>query len=732
MKYIRQHDERDCGAACLAMIANHYGLRMPISKFRELTKTDKIGTNIYGLVDAANQLGFESNALEGDYSSFMEALNSGEISLPIILHTITETNTLHFVVLNDYKNDCFRIFDPGRGIYRIKTEDFEQCWTGYIVTFEKTAHFKEEKQTSKGIKDLFSSYKKQLPKLCIVLMISLVISFIGIIGACVFQLIIDRFTVTSSSAANTVFSQIFAILKWNYTNIHIIFPSIIALYLLQAVIQIIRGYLLSQISRDIDIELTNSYYTHLLNLPVSSISVRQTGEYLSRFSDISIIREAIASISLTLILDTVMVIACGIILAFQNLLMFAVALIIVVLYAVIVLIYKKPTEIYNRKVMEDDAHINSYFKEAVDGIETVKSANAEDEVNEKLKQRFLNYAKDQFKAAMISFSQETITSAVQLIGTVIILWIGFVLSAAGKISIGSLMSFYVLLGYFIEPIKNLIELQPETQTAIIAADRLSDVLDLSLEQQENKLSMPDAVEKWAFENVDFRYGNHELLIENMSFQINRGEKVAFVGESGSGKTTVAKLLMRFYQPESGKILIDHCDLAELDSKKIREKIAYVDQKTFLFADTIRSNLKLGNPDVTDDEMVEACKKSMAHEFIMRMPLGYDTPLDEDGMNLSGGQRQRLAIARALLKKPQLLILDEATSNLDTITEAAIKDSVFSFSDEITCIIIAHRLNTIQQCDKIFLFENGKIVEEGTHEECMNANGKYAALWKNNA
>lgn len=731
MKLIKQHDERDCGAACLAMIANHYGLKMPISKFRELTKTDKIGTNVYGLVEAARSVGFESDALEGDYHSFMEALNSSEFSLPIIVHTITEANTLHFVVLNDYKNGRFQIFDPGRGIYSLKADEFEQCWTGYIVTFEKSIRFKEEKLASKGVRDLFASYKKQLPKLAFVLLISLAVSFIGIVGACIFQLIIDRFTVSSPSASTTVFSQIFAILKWNYTNLNIIFPSIIALYLLQSVIQIIRGYLLSNISKDIDIELTTSYYTHLLNLPISSITVRQTGEYLSRFSDISVIRDAISGISLTLILDTVMVIACGIILAFQNLLMFSVALIIVILYAVIVLIYKKPTETYNRKVMEDDAFLEAYFKETVDGIETIKSANAEEEVGEKLRLRFLIYAKDQFKAAMISFSQETITSAIQLIGTVIILWIGFVLSAAGKISIGSLMSFYVLLGYFIEPIKNLIALQPETQTALIAADRLSDVLDLSLENEKDTCPVPEVIEQWNFENVDFRYGNRELLIENMSFQINRGEKVAFVGESGSGKTTVAKLLMKFYQPESGRILFDEHDLAEMDPKELRKKIAYVDQKTFLFADTIRNNLKLGNPDVSDEEMIAACKKSMANEFIEKMPLGYDTPLDEDGMNLSGGQRQRLAIARALLKKPRLLILDEATSNLDTITESAIKESIFSLPEEITCIIIAHRLNTIQQCDKIFLFEDGRIVEKGSHDECMNSNGKYAALWKTN-
>lgn len=741
------------------MIAASYGLKQSISYYRELTKTDKSGTNLYGLVDGAKQIGLEASALSGTQDELLESIKSGEIKFPLIAHVVSSEAMLHFIVVFGIKRGRVSIGDPGRGKYQLTLEKFFQRWTGYIVTFQKTGEFQAGNYTRGSFLKFFSLLKEQYCKLVGILLLSLIIAGIGIVGAFVFEVVIDNFALDTGyyedaeehdqgntisegdnietddgegshdhegeSALDRFLETIFDLAS--LSGFHTVFIAMILLYLLQAGIQFVRGYLIATMSKTIDIRLSLSYYNHLTDLPVSSIAMRQTGEYLSRFADTATIRLAISGATITLLVDSLMVIACGVILYMQNSRLFLVSFLMIFFYAVIVIAYRKPVERSNRQVMEDNARLQSYFKESIDGMETVKAACAEEQVKGATTSRFTRFVNSVFKNSLISMSQDTLADTVELIGTVVILWIGFTLVLLGQVTIGALMTFYVLLAYFTSPIKNLIELQPTIQTALVAADRLNDILDLQCEGTGGEKELHN-VERWEIKNVNFRYGNRPLLLKNVNLTVNRGEKIAIVGESGSGKTTLAKLILRFYSPESGQILINGQNINVIDLSVLRGQIAYVDQNTFLFSDTVKNNLKLGCMEATDGEIFQACKVSHAAEFIEALPMGYDTPLDENGTNLSGGQRQRLAIARALLKKPQLLILDEATSNLDTVTETGIKNTIFGFDKNLTCIIIAHRLTTIKNCDRIYVMEGGEIVECGTHEALIQKGGKYAALW----
>lgn len=745
MKFILQHDERDCGAACLAMIFAHYGLWLPISTCRELSKTGKNGTNLYGLVDGANKKGLNSDALSGTPDELMDGLSNNEIQFPFVAHTISETQMLHFIVVFGFQNGVFLIGDPAKGKVKQSADEFFKHWTGYIVTFEQTEQFQGGNYLRNPILQFLSLLKGQYSKLAGALLLSLAVAIIGIAGAFVFQLVTDNFVDTHSSSQyeteaehdeqsheddNTITIVLENVSEAiSVSRFDLIFISVIALYFLQAVIQYVRGKLMIAISKAIDIKLTLSYYNHIIGLPVSSVSIRQTGEYISRFTDADAIRQAVSTAVLTLVLDSFMVLVGGFILFRANKLLFCVSLVIVALYAIIVFCYRKPVKESNRAVMENNAILQSYFKESIDGVETIKAAGAEERISNTTTKKFHHFLDAKVKASMISISQDILTGTVEAVGTIIVLWISFSMVISHTITMGELLSFYALLSYFTEPIKNLIQLQPTIQTAFVAADRLSDILDLQ-QEQNNVGTALENVKQWKMADVSFRYGNNELILKDISLHINQGEKVAIVGESGCGKSTLAKLFLRFYEPEQGTIEADGISLNDISLDSLRTKIAYVDQNTFLFADSIRNNLLLGNTFATDEDIHSVCEACQLQGLIDNLPLGLDTPLDENGVNLSGGQRQRLAIARALLRKPQLLILDEATSNLDTITESAIRDAIFSFDSNLTCLMIAHRLSTIQQCNRIYVMDNGKIVEYGTHTELLKNGTLYPQLWNN--
>lgn len=724
---VLQHDEKDCGAACLAMIAEYHGLKLPLVTCRSAVKVDNDGTSMYGLIKGGETIGLKGDALEGTYCELLDELSSGNIKFPFVARIITAEMFEHYVVVYRITNKGVTIGDPAKGKSVYPVELFEGVWTGHIVSFEKSDEFKKGNKRKGMLSRFFPLILAQKKLIACVVAVSLFISFVSLIGSMVFEYIVNNLVYAgqNTSTATNILSALFS-------NIQGLCIAVIVLYLFQGAVQVLRGYLLASMSKRIDIPLSMGFYEHLIHLPINFFGTRKSGEIMSRFSDTSSIREAISGTILTLIIDSFMAVFFGTYLCFISPALFFITMIIMLCYAIIVFAFRKPIKRINQVSMESDAQMTSYLKESIDGIETIKSFGNESTVYRKTK-RLYEKMIDVFVKGSVTYSiKDALVAAVASIGVVVLLWVGNGLCESGTIALGSMVTFYVILNYFISPITNLIEVQPTIQTAIVAAERLCDVLEVTKEEETKYEPSTDLSGDISFDHVTFRYGYRKPVINNLSVQIPSGTKVAIVGESGSGKTTLMKLLMAFYSPESGEISVGAKKLNDYSPKEIRERIAYVSQNVFFFSDTVRENLVMGNNAITDVELETACKKAMAHEFIEDLPLGYDTVLSENASNLSGGQRQRLSIARALLRNPDIMILDEATSNLDTVTEQSIKNMIFHATEGLTTFIIAHRLSTIKNCDLILVMENGEIVESGTHEKLINANGRYTEYWNSNS
>ena len=746
MKTTIQHDQRDCAAACLHMVANHYGFTQSITYYRELTKTDQKGASIYGIIDASKKIGLNGQTMSGSIDELLEEIESKNVVFPFIAHVLTDNNLLHFVVVSKYRNGKFTINDPGKGKYTVSKDDFSAFWTGYIVTFEKTDSFVKKSGSVPGLGRFFKLLITQNRRIALAVFLSIVISVIGITGAFVFRIVIDSCPDTSAVHTESLTEEhdhdhdhcleedincesesegiIDSLQEINQHGLIIIFTSLIAMYLLCSVIQYIRGKLIITVSKNIDLKLVLPYFYRIIDMPIHSVELRQTGDYLSRFSDATTIRDAISTATLTLFLDALMAIGCGVILFIQNRILFLISLAVIAIYALVVFLYKGRLSMANRNFMEANAMVQSYIKESIDGISTVKATISEVSVKNSFSNKFTKLVNAIVSRSRIGTSLDAVVTAIQSIGVAVILWCGFSFVLNGSLSIGTLVSFYALLSYFIEPVKNLIGLLPSMQSASVAAQRLSDILDSSI---ENDTSDGQRLEKninWKVEKVNFRYGNNDLTLKDVSLSVKSGEKVAIIGESGCGKTTLAKLFLRFYNPESGSIYANNISIDKYSLSDLRSKVAYVDQNTFFFSGTIRENLMLGHSEIDEEDVINACKAAGIYDFIKKQPFGLDTIIEENGVNLSGGQKQRLAIARALIKKPQFLILDEATSNLDTVTEAYIKNTISDLGPNTACLIIAHRLSTIKNCDRIYVMKEGYIFESGTHGELIKKRGIY--------
>ncbi|MDS0528271.1 peptidase domain-containing ABC transporter [Clostridium sp. SHJSY1] len=705
---IKQQDIQDCGPACIATISKQYGLKIPVSKIREAAGTDLEGTSVYGVVQAAEKLGFSTKAARVEKKEEIY----DNLPTPLIAHVIIDDMLLHFVVVHKITKKYILVADPGCGMIKYKPEEFFKIWDDILIFLTPTAKFEKGNETKGLFKRFWGLIKVQKGLLINIFIASILITVLGISGSFYYKFLIDD--ILPNNLAD---------------NLHSLSIAMLTLLICKVITEFFRKILFIYMSQNIDVPLLLGYYNHVIKLPMNFFGTRKVGEIISRFNDGDKIRNAISSVTLTLMIDILMAVVGGVILYLQNVKLFFTCFIPIVLYLSLVFGFKGKLKKVNREVMEDNAMLSSYLVESLEGIETVKAFNGEGLVKIKTENKFLKFMKSCFKHGVTYNVQGTLMSVVSGGFGICLLWFGGSLVLKGEISVGELISFNALLAYFIEPIGRLINLQPQLQEAIVASDRLGEILDLELEKSSDEDLKPETLlGNITFEKVNFAYGLKDNVLNDININIKAGEKIALVGESGSGKTTIAKLLMGFYGVKEGKISIKNIDINNISKDSLRSKISYISQDSFFFSGTIKENLEFACDGVTYEMMVDACKKAQIHDYIESQPMGYKTPLEEKGLNLSGGQRQRLSIARALIRKPEILIMDEATSNLDSITERAIQNTLDECIENVTTIIIAHRLSTIKKCSKIYVMDKGKVIEEGSHKELLNKKGYYYKLW----
>ena len=714
MKFRKRHyraqvDTRDCGVAALAMVLGYYGSYVSLATLREKAKTTNDGTTALGLVKVAEELGFETRALKADMTVFgME-----EVSYPFIAHVLKDGKLLHYYVVTGYDKHSIHVADPDPQVKmtKIPRERFAQEWTGITIFLAPSPAYKPSQEKKNGLLDFIPLLTKQKGLITNIVLATLLVTVINIVGSYYLQSIIDTYVPDQ--------------LK---TTLGMISVGLIIVYILQQFLSYAQEYLLLILGQRLSIDVILSYIKHVFQLPMSFFATRRTGEIISRFTDANRIIDALASTILSIFLDVTIVSVIAVVLFSQNASLFFLTLLGIPVYALIIFLFMKPFEKMNHETMEANSVLSSSIIEDINGIETIKSLTSEKQRYQKIDKEFVTYLKKSFAYSRSESLQKVLKAAARLILNVLILWVGATLVMDQKISLGQLITYNTLLAYFTNPLENIINLQTKLQAARVANERLNEVYLVQSEFEEEKLIQDLSLlqANIEFRGVSYKYGYGKNVLSDIEFSIPAGSKTSFVGVSGSGKTTLAKMLVNFYDPNQGEICLGGVNLNQLDKKALRQYINYLPQQPYVFNGTILENLLLGAREGTSQEdILRAVELAEIRADIERMPLNYQTELTADGAGISGGQRQRIALARALLTDAPVLILDEATSSLDILTEKRIIDNLMQLDK--TIIFIAHRLTIAERSEKVVVLDQGRIVESGSHQELLEKEGFYYHL-----
>ncbi|MBB2952269.1 MULTISPECIES: peptidase domain-containing ABC transporter [Sphingobacterium] len=722
--FYKQPDSKDCGPTCLRIISKYYGKILPLQMLRDLSETTREGSSLLGLSKAAESIGFKTLSVKIDFKTLVE-----DAPLPCVVFWMKQ----HYVVVYKIqkKRQGYRIYisDPSYGLISYSEEEFLQNWIGkgatdtteegIVLVLETTARFDQQEDISDRsfsiknyLKHYFFKYKSFIIQLAL-----------GLIGGSLLSLVFPFLTQSIVDIG---------IQNQDLNFIYLVLFAQIMLYIGQMGIEVIRGWILLHLSSRINISIVSDFFIKLMRLPISFFDSRVTADIMQRIADHGRIEQLLTNNSLQTLFSLINFLVFGVVLLFYSYKLFIIYLVGAVLYFFWIAFFLKKRRELDYKQFSQLAEEQGQVMELINGMQEIKMNNAETNKRWQWEGIQIKVFRIKIRALKLEQIQTIGGNIINQLKDVFISFIAASLVVEGQLTLGMMLSVQYIIGQLNSPLIQFMNFIRQTQDAKIALERLNEIHGKDDEESlDNNYASEIPEQNISVTNLTFRYkGSTHAVFENLNLLIPYEKTTAIVGASGSGKTTLMKLLTKFYDADEGEIKIGKTDIRHIAPSMWRASCGVVMQDGYIFNESIANNIAMGNISVDKQKLKHAVEIAHIKDFIESLPVSYNTKIGYEGLGISGGQRQRMLIARAVYKSPQYVFFDEATSALDANTEKVITDNLNQFLKGRTAVIIAHRLSTVKNANKIIVLDKGKVVEEGTHEQLVSLKGEYYRLVKN--